>query len=68
MVKTIYCHLSERYVTPGQVVTRGYILGKEGTTGSSSAPHLHYEVMYGGNINDYLPVNIPQFCYRCTSF
>ncbi len=68
MVKTIYCHLSERYVTPGQVVTRGYILGKEGTTGSSSAPHLHYEVMYGGSINDYLPVNIPQFCYRCTSF
>jgi murein DD-endopeptidase MepM/ murein hydrolase activator NlpD len=38
-----YLHLSELSVSPGQIVGRGERLGLSGSTGSSSAPHLHYE-------------------------
>ncbi len=42
---TRYCHLVRRpAVTVGQVVARGAILGHVGTSGSSSGPHLHFEV------------------------
>jgi len=38
-----YYHLSALDVAPGQVVERGQLLGRSGSTGSSTAPHLHYE-------------------------
>jgi murein DD-endopeptidase MepM/ murein hydrolase activator NlpD len=45
---TRYCHLVRRPpVTVGQVVPRGAILGHVGTSGSSSGPHLHFEVHAG---------------------
>ena len=46
--KTRYAHLSSFNVKRGQKVTRGQVIGLVGSTGKSTAPHLHYEVTKGG--------------------
>lgn len=46
--KTLYAHMSKYVVRRGQKVKRGQILGYVGNTGSSTAPHLHYEVIKNG--------------------
>jgi murein DD-endopeptidase MepM/ murein hydrolase activator NlpD len=43
-VVTRYGHLDGFNVKPGQKVRRGDVLGFVGSTGRSTAPHLHYEV------------------------
>jgi len=53
--QTLYAHMSETKVKQGQEVKRGEILGLVGSTGLSSAPHLHYEVLKNGAKVD--PVN-----------
>lgn len=45
---TKYAHMNEFNVKRGQKVKRGEIIGYVGNTGSSTAPHLHYEVMKDG--------------------
>ena len=42
--QTLYAHLSKILVRPGQKVKRGTVIGLVGNTGTSVAPHLHYEV------------------------
>ena len=41
---TRYGHLSQIYVTPGQVVSRAQVIAQSGNTGCSSGPHLHFGV------------------------
>lgn len=46
--QTLYAHLSKTLIKQGQAVTKGQKIGLVGSTGTSTAPHLHYEVrMYG---------------------
>lgn len=53
--KTLYAHMSKYIVKKGQKVKRGDVIGFVGNTGTSVAPHLHYEVHKNGKkIN---PVN-----------
>lgn len=46
--QTLYGHLSDFEVRLGQKVKRGQEIGKVGNTGTSVAPHLHYEVVHNG--------------------
>ena len=41
-----YAHLQKIDVRKGQVIKRGQYLGRLGSTGRSTGPHLHYEIMY----------------------
>ncbi|RIK52703.1 MAG: hypothetical protein DCC57_09525 [Chloroflexi bacterium] len=49
---TLYAHLQAIDVQTGQLVTQGQLLGKSGSTGRSTGPHLHFEIRVGG-----VPVN-----------
>ena len=49
---TKYGHLAEISVQSGDMVTRGQELGKVGSTGRSTGPHLHYEVVVNGEAVD----------------
>lgn len=46
--ETYYAHLSRIKVKVGQKVNRGDVIGLVGSTGTSTAPHLHYEVSKNG--------------------
>ena len=57
-IKTIYGHNSQLNVAPGQHVKRGDVIAYVGDSGSSTGPHLHYQVKLNGlsvNPNHYLP-------------
>jgi lysostaphin len=47
-VETIYMHMSKLAVAPGAHVDRGDIVGYAGSTGRSTAPHLHWSVYVNG--------------------
>jgi len=56
--RTYYGHLKGAWVTPGQRVARGELVGEVGSTGNSTGPHVHFEIRIGGvpqNPLDYLP-------------
>ncbi len=46
--KTLYAHMSRFDVRRGEEVRRGQVIGYVGNTGTSVAPHLHYEVHKNG--------------------
>lgn len=53
--KTRYAHMHKIYVKPGDKVTRGQLIGELGATGGVTGPHLHYEVIYQGEVVN--PIN-----------
>ena len=46
--KTLYGHMNSMVVRAGQQVKRGQLIGYVGSTGLSTAPHVHYEVVKAG--------------------
>ena len=43
-VQTVYAHLNDVYISQGQTVKQGQVIGELGNSGKSSGPHLHFEV------------------------
>jgi murein DD-endopeptidase MepM/ murein hydrolase activator NlpD len=52
---TWYAHLSRFAVAPGQRVHKGDVIAYVGATGAATGPHLHYQVMLGGQAIDPAP-------------
>lgn len=52
---SLYAHMSARYVSAGDSVAKGQMIGRVGSTGNSTGPHLHFEIRYYGEKKD--PMN-----------
>jgi len=57
--ETGYSHLSKILVRRGHTVTQGQLIGKVGSTGMSTGPHLHYEMKLGGKNIDPMRAKLP---------
>ena len=59
--KTAYAHLRAfaRGLHPGKRVSQGDVIGYVGSSGMSTGPHLHYEVLYNGRQVNPLSVELP---------
>ncbi len=42
--QTLYGHMSELFVRPGDMIQQGTVIGRVGSTGASTGPHLHFEL------------------------
>ncbi|MEK8128106.1 peptidoglycan DD-metalloendopeptidase family protein [Paenibacillus filicis] len=51
-LRTWYMHLNSASVSRGQLIAKGEPIGRLGTTGRSTGPHLHYEVQLQGKSTD----------------
>lgn len=59
---TIYGHLRSFSCTRGQAIRRGQLIGYVGSTGMSTGPHLHYEIVKNGRRID--PIEFVQFARK----
>ncbi len=50
--ETRYAHMSALGTETGAAVEQGQIIGYAGSTGNSTGPHLHFEVIYGGSLTN----------------
>lgn len=51
---SLYAHMSVRYVSTGDTVAKGQMIGRVGDTGNSRGAHLHFEIRYYGEKKDPL--------------
>lgn len=58
--ETSYSHLSVISVKKGQRIKKGQLIGKVGTTGASTGPHLHYQVWKNKRYVDAMKVQFPK--------
>jgi len=56
---TAYAHMSRIHVKPGQYVRQGDVIGRVGTTGRSTGPHLHYEILVDNKQQNPMRVKMP---------
>tara|TARA_Y100000022_G_scaffold182438_1_gene175865 strand:- start:172 stop:1491 length:1320 start_codon:yes stop_codon:yes gene_type:complete len=57
--KTAYAHLSKIYKKRGTRIKQGDIIGTLGSTGRSTGPHLHYEILISGRQVNPLKIKLP---------
>ena len=57
--KTAYAHLSKIYKKRGTRIKQGDIIGTLGSTGRSTGPHLHYEILISGRQVNPLRIKLP---------
>ena len=57
--KTAYAHLSKIYKKKGTRIKQGDIIGTLGSTGRSTGPHLHYEILMRGRQVNPLRIKLP---------
>lgn len=50
--QSMYGHASSVLVVPGQLIAAGEVIGLSGSTGRSTAPHLHFEIRHSGRVID----------------
>lgn len=50
--ETLYLHLSKQMVEEGDRIKQGGVIGREGSTGRSTGPHLHFEIHHNGRAID----------------
>ncbi len=54
---TVCAHMSKRAVTAGQRVSQGQVIGYVGSSGTSTGPHIHFEVRIGGTTINPLSIS-----------
>ena len=59
-VFSFYCHLARLLVKRGEVVIKGQVIGRCGSTGRSTGPHLHWAMLIGeSRVDPYAMVLLP---------